>query len=194
MTARGRRLCTFSDLEAIPEAQRFHEIVGGELVQKASPTGEHGRAQVALSAALFGPFNRRTGGRLPGGWWFESEVEVELFPHEIYRPDVSGWRRELVPEPPTGTPIRARPDWICEILSPSNAKNDQVSKFATYHRCGVHHYWIVDPMLETLRVHRWTLEGYLVVLTAQRGDRVRAEPFDAIEFPIGVLFGDDPDD
>jgi Uma2 family endonuclease len=90
--------------------------------------------------------------------------------------------------------VRVRPDWVCEILSPSNARDDQVTKFDTYQRCGIGHYWIVDPLLETLRVHRWTQEGYLVVLNAQRGQRVRAEPFEAIELQLGVLFGDDPDD
>ena len=48
--------------------------------------------------------------------------------------------------------------------------------------------------LRTLRVHRFTPEGYLVVLNAQAGQRVRAEPFEAIEPQVGVLFGEDPDE
>jgi hypothetical protein len=47
---------------------------------------------------------------------------------------------------------------------------------------------------EELRVHRWAEAGYIVVLNAQRAQRVRAEPFEAIELPIGVFFGDDPDE
>ena len=53
------------------------------------------------------------------------------------------------------------------------------------------HYWIVDPQNETLTVLRWTPDGYLAALTAGRTDRVRAKPFDAVELPVGVLFGDD---
>lgn len=49
-------------------------------------------------------------------------------------------------------------------------------------------------MNEVLTVHRWMEGGYLNVLTAERGERVRAEPFDAIEGSVGVLFGDDPDE
>ena len=60
---------------------------------------------------------RPPGGRFPGGWWFETEVEIEFETHEIYRPDIVGWRRERSAQRPTGTPIRLRPDWICEILS-----------------------------------------------------------------------------
>jgi Uma2 family endonuclease len=188
------RLGTAVDLLAIDDARRFHEIIAGELVQKATPSGEHGGAQAALAGTLFGPFNRHGGGRHPGGWWFGTEVEIELEPHEIYRPDVVGWRRERVAARPTGTPVRIRPDWVCEVLSPSNARDDQVTKFDTYCRAQIPHYWIVDPALETLRVHRWTKDGYLVVTNAQRGQRVRAEPFEAVELQVGVLFGDDPEE
>jgi hypothetical protein len=40
-------------------------------------------------------------------------------------------------------------------------------------------------------VHRWHADGYLEVLAAERVQRVRAEPFDAIELDVGVLLGDD---
>lgn len=193
-SARAPHVATAADLLALPESSRFHEVIAGELVQKAAPSGKHGGAQAALTGSLFGPFSRRPGGRWPGGWWFETEVEIEFERHEVYRPDLAGWRRERAPEQPSETIVRLRPDWICEILSPSNARDDQVTKFETYRRCGVPHYWIVDPDQRTLRVHRWTPEGYLVVLSAQSGQRVRAEPFDAIELQVGVLFGDDPDD
>ena len=56
------------------------------------------------------------------------------------------------------------------------------------------HYWIADPIQRTLVVHRWTAEGYLVVLTATSGDIVRAEPFDAVELRVAALFGDEDDD
>lgn len=192
--ARVHPLATVADLFALPEPSRFHEIIAGDLVHKATPTGEHGATQVALGATLFGSFSRPPGGPLPGGWWFESEVEIEFEAHEVYRPDVVGWRRERSPERPGGTPIRLRPDWVCEILSASNPKDDQITKFETYRRSGVPHYWIADPLLLTLRVFRWTPEGYLVALTAQVGERVRAEPFEAIEIEVGVLFGRDPEE
>jgi Uma2 family endonuclease len=114
-SAQARRLATAADLLALPETSRFHEVIAGDLVQKAAPSGEHGAAQAALAGSLFGPFSRRPGGRWPGGWWFETEVEIEFESHEVYRPDVSGWRRERAAERPTGTLVRIRPDWIWEI-------------------------------------------------------------------------------
>jgi Uma2 family endonuclease len=147
-----------------------------------------------VGSIVVGPYGRRPGGRWPGGWWFATEVEVELGEHDVYRPDVVGWRRDRLPELPAEPVVAVRPDWVCEILSPSNTRNDLVKKLRIYQRSGVPHYWIVDPMNEILTVHRWATEGYLQVLAAERGERVRAEPFDAIEWPVGMLFGDDPDD
>ena len=95
---------------------------------------------------------------------------------------------------PAEGPIQVRPDWVCEILSRSNARNDLVKKKRVYHRCRVGHYWVVDPANETLAVHRWSDAGYIEVLVAQRGERVRPEPFEAIEFSVGALFGDDDGD
>lgn len=56
------------------------------------------------------------------------------------------------------------------------------------------HYWLVDPVEETLQVLRWSADGYVEVVIADRTERVRAEPFDAIEIAVGYLFGDDDDD
>lgn len=194
-SAAGQRSpATLADLLAIPPDERFHEIVEGELVRKATPTGEHGDAQSALASRLKQPFQRRPGGKHPGGWWIYTEVEVELDPTHVFRPDVVGWRRERVPERPTGTPIRIRPDWVCEVLSPSNPGTDRVKKLNSYHHFGIPHYWIVDPTEESLSVHRWMAEGYLLVLVAGRDAKVRAEPFDAVELPLAVLFGGECDD
>jgi Uma2 family endonuclease len=62
-----------------------------------------------------------------------------------------------------------------------------------YHRHHVGHYWIVDPVEETLAVYRWHVDGYVEVLMADRTERVRAEPFEELELSVGVLFGDDPE-
>ena len=184
---------TVDDLLAMPDEDRY-ELIGGALVPKEAGRGPHGRAQIAVGSALYGPFARRSGGPpdRPGGWWFATEVLVR-FGDQIRRPDVAGWRRERMTDLPVEAPISIVPDWICEILSPTNASNDTVVKMDLHHRCHVAHYWLIDPRDETVAVYRWTAEGYLHVLGAQRGERVRAEPFAAVELVVGVLFGDDDD-
>lgn len=183
---------SLADLLSLPGDGQGHEIIDGALVAKET-SAEHGVAQSRIGR-LLGPFDRRPGGRLPGGWWFATEVLIDFGPGQQFRPDVAGWRRERMPERPTGVILTVSPDWICEIISPSNASNDTVKKKRAYHTHRVAHYWLLDPVRETLDVLRWGPDGYIEVLSAIRGERVRAEPFDAIELSVGVFFGDDDDD
>jgi Uma2 family endonuclease len=186
---------TIADLLAIPENERFHEIIGGELVRKAMPSIRHGGAQAGLTIQIGGAYNRRPGGRLPGGWRFATETEIRFEDKEVYRPDVAGWRRDRLPELPDEFPMTVRPDWVCEIVSPSNERNDVVRKMRTYQRSGVPHYWIIDPIAETLIVYRWTEGGFLLVPSAQGEERVRAEPFDAVSLSVrGLLEGNDDEE
>jgi Uma2 family endonuclease len=183
---------TIADLLAIPEERRRHEVIDGVLVEKEAASGRHGGAQGRLFRRL-GPYDRGPGGRWPGGWWFATEVEIRFEDQQVFRPDVAGWRRERMAALPSEVPITVRPDFICEILS-KNKRNDLIKKKRVYHRHQVGHYWIVDPIEETLAVYRWHTDGYVEVLIADRDERVHAEPFDAIELRVGVLFGDDDDE
>jgi Uma2 family endonuclease len=172
------------DFLAIPEERRFHELLDGQIVEKARPSGEHGLAQAGVVGAV-GPSRGRD-------WWIAIGVEVLLPSGDLVRPDVLGWRRDRVPERPTGFPVKIRPDWICEVVSPSNANTDTVKKLRIYHAAHVPHYWLVDTRDSTLTVMRWAEPGYTTVLRAERGETVRPEPFEAIELAVGTLFGDDP--
>lgn len=94
---------------------------------------------------------------------------------------------------PSGTVFIAVPDWICEVLS-SNYNNDTIKKKRIYHQAHVGHYWLMDPIEETLQVYRWDQAGYVEILSAERTEKVRAEPFEADETPVGVFFGDDEEE
>jgi Uma2 family endonuclease len=193
MSASAPRVAfTEADLLALPDQGRGFELLDGAIVEKQAGF-RHSRAQFNIAGVL-APYGRGGGdaGR-PGGWWFLVEQLVRFESGHTLRPDVAGWRREHLPEPPADEDavVQVIPEWICEIISASNAGNDLVKKKRVYHRNGVQHYWIVDPRDESLTVHRWMPEGYTQVLVALRGERVKAEPFGAIEWLVGVLFGDD---
>lgn len=188
MSLPAKRLATVDDLLAIPEDERYHEIIGGELVEKAQATGPHSFTQGQVAGQL-GPFSRRFGGG-PGGWWILVEAQIDLGPRDLYRPDVAGWRRERLPVIPRRGLVKLPPDWVCEVLSRNNARVDLVKKMRVYQRAGVGHYWIVDPDEEMLFVYRHTPDGYLLALSATRGDEVRAEPFGEVEIEVAELFAD----
>jgi Uma2 family endonuclease len=184
---------TIADLMALGDGA-YVELVNGEIVQKVAPTFDHSHVQGLLGSHVTRRFARRPGGRWPGGWRIGPEVDVAYDEGNVFRHDLAGWRRERVPEPPGGWPVRIRPDWACEILSPSNYRRDLIDKFRVLQRAGVPHYWVVNPEERTLIVHRLEPAGYLVALTAAAGETVRAEPFDAVELRLDVVFGDADDD
>ena len=171
------------------------EALGTGDIDPQLPRGSPGRSGVlrevgAERAEL--EDDRRSRGRGPGGWIFASEVEIAFEPSQIFRPDVSGWRRERLRTLLGEAPVTVRPDWVCEILSSSNPRNHLIKKMRVYQRCQVQHYWILDPEAETLSVHRWTVEGYLTVQTAEGDERLRAEPFTEVELSVrGLVEGDE---
>lgn len=190
----ARTPATFVDIARRDPDERL-EIVHGAIVQKASPTFEHGDAQSGLAAVLRRRFHRGgPGGPGPGGWWLATEVDVQYGPHELFRHDLVGWRRDRHPQRPSGRPVTARPDWACEVVSESNAKRDLQDKPLVLARAGVPHYWTVDPEEKILVVHRLEATGYLVLLSAGRDETVRAEPFEAVPLKIAVLLGEEDDD
>jgi Uma2 family endonuclease len=188
--AKGKGSKTIADWLAQPESARL-ELIDGELVEKAAPSLSHGRSQRSIGSIIGDPYDRKSGGpRGPGGWWIATEVDIAL-DGRGYRPDVAGWRRERLPVLPSSRPVTQCPDWICEIVSDSNRTTDTVVKLRRYHQAGVVHYWILDEVDRALTVHRHTTDGYLVVLRAAADEKVRAEPFDAVELSVGELLGQD---
>jgi Uma2 family endonuclease len=192
VASRAPAPATLAEFLALPEDERRrHELIEGAILERGAASGLHGAVQ-ALVVGAVGPFHRRPGGRWPGGWWFATEADVYFDDANTLRPDVAGWRRERVSERPVEMPVMVRPDWVCEILS-TNKRNDLVKKKRVYHRHQVPHYWIIDPVEESLSVLRWTAEGYFEILAAERGEEVRAEPFEVLPLRVGALFGDEED-
>lgn len=183
---------TLADLLAVADEKPYYELLDGELSQKAAPLFSHSDAQFSIGEQIRRYFRGPPRGDAPGGWWIGGEVHVELAPREVVVPDVVGWRIDRCPEPPSGFPVKLRPDWICEVVSPSNPARDTVRKLRIYHRAGVPHYWLADPEQQSITVFRWQPEGYLLVLTAQPPEQVRPEPFDAVEYSVAALLGIGP--
>ncbi len=184
---------TIEEWLAQPE-DAYLELIDGEFVPKAAPDFDHGNSQSGTAGLIRAPFHRRVGGKGgPGGWWIGTEIDIVMNGHG-FRPDIAGWRRERVPALPKTRPVEIRPDWICEILSDSNRSTDTIKKLRRYHQAGVPHYWILDPLDRSLTVHHHEPSGYVIVLRAGANEKVRAEPFDAIEVKVGELLGDDPEE
>ena len=171
-------------LEDVPEGFTG-EIVGGTVRMNPRPGPPHIEASSGLGALVTGAFRFGIGG--PGGWVILDEPRIR-FGNECRVPDIAGWRRERYARPEAG-PYVVVPDWICEILSKSTAVEDRTEKLPLYAKHGARHVWIVDAVAQTLEVLRLE-EGRWIVAQTFGGDaKVRAEPFDAIEIDLALVWG-----
>ena len=163
------------------------EIIDGELSAPPRPGAPHASAATDLVVELGPPFTRGRGG--PGGWVLlaEPELHVNTKP-DIVVPDLAGWRRERMPVIPDAAAITLPPDWVCEVLSEGTEAHDRGRKMRVFHRAGVARCWLVDPRIRLLEVYRLERERYTLVDAWEGDAKVRAEPFDAIELDLSLLW------
>lgn len=130
--------------DAAPRGERW-ELVDGEVLVTPSPHWSHQRVVGALYRLIHAYV---AGQRL--GETFVSPLDVKLEPGLVMQPDL------LVV--PVGE-LRKRSDVIrhlllaVEVLSPSSARHDRVTKRPKYQRNAVPEYWIADGWSRT--VERW---------------------------------------
>lgn len=184
------RPATYDDILKLPD-NIVGEIVDGELYTSPRPSPKHAVAASSLLSEIHGPFQSGRGG--PGGWWILTEPEIHLgskSQQDILVSDLGGWRKQRLPKIPDEPHLTLAPDWVCEVLSPSNAQLDRVKKVPKYGEHGVKHLWLVDPLTRTLEVLKLENGRWVLLQSFAEKDKFRAEPFEAIEFDLSGLWGD----
>lgn len=181
---KDKRRATYEDIANLPEHLNG-EIIDGEVFVSPRPAGPHTFAASNLGYDLIGPFQR--GVRGPGGWWIVDEPELH-FGEDVVIPDLAGWRQERMAVFKADAFITLAPDWLCEVLSPGTAILDRKLKLKVYGRESVRHVWLIDPLIKSLEVYRLDGASWTLVDTYSGADRIRAEPFDAIELNLSALW------
>jgi Uma2 family endonuclease len=172
----ARRQATYDDVLHAPE-HVVAEVLNGDLHTSLRPAGPHAEAASVLGMDLGGAFHRGRGG--PGGWIILDEPELHLG-RDILVPDLAGWLRSRLP------------DWACEVVSPGSERIDRERKLPIYARERVAHVWLVNPLERMVEVYRLDGDGYRLVVTRGGTDRVRLEPFGAIEIELEALWPTPP--
>lgn len=141
------KLITLEQYEAYPESERI-EVFDGIIYDMASPSQEH---QTILTELLVTIRNyiKSKGGNCSV---FPAPFDVKLSnkPLTIVQPDIMIVcdKNKL-----DGKRCNGAPDFIIEIVSPSNAADDYIKKLYHYKNAGVREYWIVDPRRKSVTVN-----------------------------------------
>ena len=161
------------------------EILDGTLYTNRRPETLQTNARTGLGGFLSETL--RYGRSGPGCWSILNEPELHLG-EDILVPDIAGWRRERMPEFPTGAYFTLAPDWVCEVLSPSTRKLDLGAKRAVYAREGIGYLWLVDPDARSLEAFELRGTEWILIDALFDDALVSLPPFDAITFNLGDLW------
>ena len=115
------------------------------------------------------------------------EKAMTSFLRNDYEPDVVffGTAKSALIRPDTlRFPV---PDLIVEVLSPSTEARDRGVKFVDYALHGVGEYWIVDPVAETVELHRLKGDLYPPAPRQSEGELV-SEIVPGFTIPVRAVF------
>ena len=138
---------TYEDYCRAPDDKRY-ELLNGELMMVPAPNMKHQEILGRLYVELHRFVQEHELGKV-----YVAPVDVVLSDTDVVQPDVlfiSRAREDRI----TDANVQGAPDLVIEILSPSTADKDLGKKHELYGSCGVLEYWIIDPVSETVTVHR----------------------------------------
>jgi Uma2 family endonuclease len=179
MPARSAKRWTANEARRLNEANPLwwprYEVIDGELLVSPAPRLLHQRAVTTLLFLLEQQLIDRPGIEVLAG-----PADIELEPDSTLSPDIFVF---------PGVEGRRARHWtevtslllVVEVLSPSTARNDRVTKRDYFLRNDVGEYWIVD--LDARVVERWK-RGYTRPDIVR--DELRAQIRDDITIVIDV--------
>jgi Uma2 family endonuclease len=89
--------------------------------------------------------------------------------------------------------IEGAPDIVVEILSPSTAKRDKMSKMTTYAKHGIPEYWIVDPSNGYLELYQLEKDRYTLANIFAEKDSVSSRILHCVSFTMQEIMDSLPD-
>lgn len=188
-------LKTVEDLANLPSGKKA-ELFNGEIVMMAPASFKHSRLVSGLTSFLWGYCDqiKFDGPKGPESWIVISEAWTYYDPFNTFVHDLAAFKRSEVSLSAKG-PVRAKPSWVCEILSPSNWYNDVNLKREMLEKHKVPYYWLVDPERESIQVFSFekkTSKHYHIHHMCRKEDgEVNLTPFEDLTIDLMKLFGED---
>lgn len=140
---------TAEDYWALPEGVRA-ELIDGELWDLATPSRAHQRISFELGHSLASFIEAHSG---------TCEVDTAPFAVNLFADDTTFVEPDVLAvcdrDKLSDRGCEGAPDFVAEVVSPSNTGMDYLTKLNLYHQAGVREYWICDPAKRRTHVYRF---------------------------------------
>lgn len=173
---------TENDYYSLPEDIRA-ELIDGQFYNMAAPSRMHQELLNYLNTEINIYIRSKKG----SCHVYPAPFAVKLFPDNtetIVEPDIS-----VICDPNklTDKGCTGAPDWIIEIVSPSNPEHDYIDKLSLYKRAGVREYWIADPLTEKIIVY-YLEQTCFTINTYTFQDNIKVRIYDDLWICLKALF------
>ena len=147
MGLQQEKIYTIEDIFALPDGQRA-ELLDGQLYMMAPPSRIHQKISHVLEWTIENYIRDKNG---------LCEVYTAPFAVFLYGNDTNYVEPDISvicdKDKLNDKGCNGAPDWIIEVVSPSNQQMDYGIKLFKYRTAGVREYWIVNPMMRTVNVY-----------------------------------------
>lgn len=174
---------TYKDYMTWPDDERW-EIIDGIPYMQAAPSWQH----QAVLGELYRQFSN---------YFVNKSCKAFSAPFDVCLEESEDSRQVVQPDivivcnqsKLKGTGYFGVPSLIVEIISPSTAKVDRVTKFNKYRNVGVKEYWIVEPTNKIIQV--FTLldnKKYEMEIYEEENKTIDVNSFPGLEIDITTIF------
>lgn len=172
-------IVTLEQYETLPENRRV-EVFDGVVYDMASPSQIHQTLSMELSNIIYNYLKSKK----ESCQVFSAPFDVMLSdtPLTIVQPDIMVICNK---DKLDGKRCNGAPDFIIEIVSPSNPSDDYIQKLYYYKNAGVREYWIVDPRRKTVTVNYF--EGNMFNVQYSFDSTIKVNIYDDLLINFSVI-------
>lgn len=173
---------TKEDYRRLPEAGPRFQLVEGDLYMSPAPNRFHQIVSRNLEFLLMKYLEAN-----PIGELYHAPFEVYLSENDVFQPDLVFVKQDHY-DILTDAGVEGTPDFIVEILPPSNAYLDKTAKLRVYARTGVGELWLVDPKARSVQVFSLQQDAERPLATYLEGDTWTSPHFPGLRITGAEIF------
>ncbi|MDR2167907.1 MAG: Uma2 family endonuclease [Clostridiales bacterium] len=173
----------YADYVAAKERGGRWELVDGTLRAMASPNMWHQEIAGNIHAGLWN--HLRGNPKCIVLMNFDARLFADQGNEKAWQPDVF-----VVCDPSKKylNYIKGAPDFVVEILSPSNTRHDLRVKLAKYKEARVREIWFIEPRMETITAYLLADDGGYSGRTYHIGDKIPINILQGLVFDVADIF------